>query len=651
MKYIYIDFETRSSADLKKVGATMYFNHPTTEILCFSYKIGRGKIKTVSLDSSLGEVPKGQSYSDLASAFLEKNYKVVAHSAYFEFLCMQKLFGHRVVDIEQFVCTQALASYYGIFPNNLNFLGEMLVGEQKHKEGLASMHLLNNSDKDLESAVKRSLGKITKENTKKFIQERLTQLYDYCEKDVELLYKIHNSLPAKELPEDEQLFWQAHQETNNKGLGFDTELAERMANLCENHEEKLNQELVKIAKKFPKQKNPIEKVSQKLRIGKLFENTGLQGVSQAERNKVKANPQYYDLNKNHKKILELLDCAGTGGKKAYTAGLRTSHNGNLHDFIRFYGTHTGRSKGSYFNILNLPTPSREYTEKEIELIKKTPSAFILDSLGLQKTATLIKSLARYCIKSKKGMFFIFDYEKIELLILLWLAEDYESIEMIKNGECLYSSLASDIFEKPINKNDHPVEYKLGKNSVLGNGYGQGYDSFERQCKSGGLDISRDLVEKGVDAFRKRFSKVVDLWYSNKRMFERDLTRAQAKGHTVSVKLPSGRHLRYPMLEKVSTKFGEQWGAKISSQTRILTPGLLIENKCQAICRDIMKDHYVELYKRGLNPVWNVYDEIACDIPKPEQAKEILQVLKIKKDCYKGLPINVDWAFKRRYTKI
>jgi len=34
-----IDFETRSVADLKKVGAWNYSKHPTTEILCMAYKL------------------------------------------------------------------------------------------------------------------------------------------------------------------------------------------------------------------------------------------------------------------------------------------------------------------------------------------------------------------------------------------------------------------------------------------------------------------------------------------------------------------------------------------------------------------------------------------------------------------------------------
>jgi DNA polymerase len=38
---VYIDYETRSEIDLKKVGAVKYAKHPSTEILCMSYKIGK----------------------------------------------------------------------------------------------------------------------------------------------------------------------------------------------------------------------------------------------------------------------------------------------------------------------------------------------------------------------------------------------------------------------------------------------------------------------------------------------------------------------------------------------------------------------------------------------------------------------------------
>ena len=41
---VHIDFETRSKVDLKLVGAWVYSEHPSTEILCMKYAVDKGPI-------------------------------------------------------------------------------------------------------------------------------------------------------------------------------------------------------------------------------------------------------------------------------------------------------------------------------------------------------------------------------------------------------------------------------------------------------------------------------------------------------------------------------------------------------------------------------------------------------------------------------
>ena len=38
---ITLDFETRSEADLTRVGAVAYAEHPSTEIICMAWVLGR----------------------------------------------------------------------------------------------------------------------------------------------------------------------------------------------------------------------------------------------------------------------------------------------------------------------------------------------------------------------------------------------------------------------------------------------------------------------------------------------------------------------------------------------------------------------------------------------------------------------------------
>jgi hypothetical protein len=50
-RFCLIDFETQSACDLKKSGAWVYAEHPTTEIICLGYTAGAGEI--VLYDSAL----------------------------------------------------------------------------------------------------------------------------------------------------------------------------------------------------------------------------------------------------------------------------------------------------------------------------------------------------------------------------------------------------------------------------------------------------------------------------------------------------------------------------------------------------------------------------------------------------------------------
>lgn len=77
-KKVYLDYETRSEADLKKVGAVKYAQHPSTEIICLYYKIGNGKVK--GWRPLLGEpFPK-----DLREAMTQDGFLFKAHNALFE---------------------------------------------------------------------------------------------------------------------------------------------------------------------------------------------------------------------------------------------------------------------------------------------------------------------------------------------------------------------------------------------------------------------------------------------------------------------------------------------------------------------------------------------------------------------------------------
>lgn len=72
-----LDYETRSEAELKKVGPVKYSLHPSTEIMCMSYKFDDGVTRLW--------IPGVNEFPDsVLTAFKDENYILSAHNAGFE---------------------------------------------------------------------------------------------------------------------------------------------------------------------------------------------------------------------------------------------------------------------------------------------------------------------------------------------------------------------------------------------------------------------------------------------------------------------------------------------------------------------------------------------------------------------------------------
>jgi len=130
---ICIDGETKSFADLKKVGAWAYFEHVTTEIICLCWGID---------DAPIQEWWPGKNETDDMPADLEKaileDQEVEAHHVAFEksmwILILAAKFGWILPNDSQFRDSMATACYYGL-PAGLDKLARVLSFQPKDPEG------------------------------------------------------------------------------------------------------------------------------------------------------------------------------------------------------------------------------------------------------------------------------------------------------------------------------------------------------------------------------------------------------------------------------------------------------------------------------------------------------------------------------------
>ena len=82
--YLVFDYETRSEANLKHVGAWEYSMHPSTRILCVSYRLGtRAELREIPIKNWSPFLQK-RIPLDFAVAIKSKKVIKVAHNTGFE---------------------------------------------------------------------------------------------------------------------------------------------------------------------------------------------------------------------------------------------------------------------------------------------------------------------------------------------------------------------------------------------------------------------------------------------------------------------------------------------------------------------------------------------------------------------------------------
>jgi DNA polymerase len=82
-RYVLIDFETRSTVDLRRVGSWQYSVHKTTELVCAAYAIGDAPVALWRPDEPLPEV--------LRSAAADPDTVWIAHGVSFELAIWQHI--------------------------------------------------------------------------------------------------------------------------------------------------------------------------------------------------------------------------------------------------------------------------------------------------------------------------------------------------------------------------------------------------------------------------------------------------------------------------------------------------------------------------------------------------------------------------------
>lgn len=328
--------------------------------------------------------------------------------------------------------------------------------------------------------------------------------------------------------------------------------------------------------------------------------------------------------------------------------LRMTERGSLPVYLRYYGTHTGRSSGGdKVNWQNFP-------RKDIET-------------GNGENISLRKS-----ITAPEGhKLVIVDLSQIECRVLMWLAGEEKHLQAFRDGRDVYCELASTIYGRPINKADDPDERQLGKMTKLSCGYQTGARKLQNSARigaSGGKPIilSDEEAKACVNAYRFDHPGVADkktgYWSACQNLISFIAGGGEGEFGPFTIRdkkviSPTGSYINYQSLvsefDEETGKMGWFFYKKGKSRVRMYG-GLMTENFTSHLATHCVKgDVIIGLKKHGQRVLWETHDDLVQCVPEAE-AEDVLaltlELCKREPSYMPGLPLDAEGGIYDRYEK-
>lgn len=664
---IMIDFETFSILDVTDCGAWAYGEHPSTEILCMGYKIGKAKARLWTPD-----LPFPQEIIDHVNA----GYVIEAHNVAFE-----RAIWYHILHVQmgiplptRWVDTMASCAYRGL-PMALDKVGKVLnLPIQKDKRGKYLITKLCSPQKP------------TKKNpdTRNRDWDLLQELYDYCVRDVEAEYALLEAIG--DLPYGEYKVWVLDQTINHRGVMIDAEAVYGAQKIIDTVFTALVAELKEITDNKVQSGSEIEKIKDWLA------NQGYP-LPNLQANTIEAELKQKYLSDKARRVLEIRQQLSLASIKKIGKFVETLNRDNrIRGILQYHGAATGRWAGRLVQPQNFPRKTAKNIEEIIEAIK-TGDAEYIDAVYGEPLAVISSALRGMFLATPGTELFVADFSAIEARVVMWVAGQENALEAFhkydrKEGPDIYCVMAESIYGRPIDAKVDKAERQLGKIGVLGCGYQMGAARLQEQAANDYKTIiSFEMAEKIVNTYRETYSEVKDLW---RYLEDAAVTCVKHKkrtrykkigfeyitdnaGEWLTMILPNGRRLWYykpelyeaviPYKDKKTgemkkwvkdsltyegrdNKMGGVW-------TRISTyGGMLTENAVQAIARDLMVEAMGRSERAGYKIVMTIHDEVVAERPIGEgDIKEFEHIIAGPNPKWaEGCPVAAEGWHGTRYKK-
>lgn len=660
---IYLDFETRSELDLRKVGVHAYAHHYSTEVNCTGWAVDDEEVR----------VEAGFSAA-LKDRLWNRKDIIVAHNAMMEReminakLCLQ-------LPWSRFVDTAALAARMAL-PRGLDALSRALrLSETKDMAGHRVMMKLARPKK---RASEDEEAEFWDEEEK---PEDFTSLLEYCRQDVAVMREIHRHLLP--LSETEQRLYELTGKMNDLGIAvdlrsvppalgvLDTATREELAEFSHLTGGATPKSYVRVAKALglPNTKKPT--IRNAIRHG--FVETKVE--IEPDVWKVRRYPEVGTFPKTVIRACELFKkLARSSPAKLRAMQLRASQDSRVRGVLIYSGAErTQRWSSGGVQAHNMPKGLGDHTDTAFEALHTG----CLDLLYDDVPGTVANMLRGFIIAPPGKRLLVGDFAQIEARGLNWLAGQQDMVDLFAKRGDPYIHMASKIAGHPVKKGDTDPRFPvgvdwrfIGKQTVLGAGYGLGWKKFQRALDEVfDVQLPDDLCMQTIYAYRQASPHVCAWWDKLQKGFEyavlRDVARVQvdpriAMGNVrvgglryAYVELPSGRRLYYAEPE-MSVDGVRYWGRNIykgGKWDRVHTyGGKLAENVTQATSRDLLAHAMLNLDAAGFPLILQVHDEVVCEADERHLLNDMKNIMLQTPGWAAGLPVDAECFETRRYRK-
>ena len=698
---IFLDLETRSRVDIKQVGGHRYVRDEGTELLCgvavhvvgdelvvvpwspnpAILNIGGWECQPETLAKlgidprtvqwSLGRLTEGwiPSWPEWGDGIL------VAHNA--EGFDRPALEHHGLDPSRTWVDTAHRARQSGL-PAGLDRIGEALFDMGKDKAGAA---VLKRYYKPIERG--RRAGEFQEPNA-----GQLAAIVRYCARDVLLMVAAWRREGWGQRHPDDRVR-EVHCAMDRRGLPVDLKLAQMLYD----ESERLKDEALARAAAVGATADVIASpVKLKAWLSDGYGYT-VEDIRKATMRRALSDE---GLPEDAKIAIEArLACTRVTQGKAARALYAACPDGRLRGTTAYWGAHTGRWAGRLYQVQNLPSPVKGFTEEvyaEVKVEAYDPGIpAVAASLGASQEDVLSSMLRGVLVAEPGRLLCMMDYSQIEARVLLWLAEDEEGLDVFRQGRDIYRQAAAGIYRmryEDVEKKS--LERTVGKVATLALGYQGGPAALQTFATNMGVDLAgagidaREVVEAWRDANAAIAGETDGVWTTpdgddvnlrkgglwkevKQAAWSAMLAGSDAKagrclfrreGQHLAIELPSGRPLIYrnAMVESVKTSYGVGMALAYDSvrHGKVCREGTyggrLVENITQAVARDVMAEAMVKLEDAGLRPMFTVHDEVICSIGDRAEAEQVRALMEEVPSWATGLPLKAEGDVGERYGK-